>query len=173
MADKLILVGVVGGAFGVKGEMRITAYTADPMNLAAYKTLLNKSGLPVLTIQSARPAKAGIVARVTDVASPEAADAMRGLQLYIERDRLPEPDDEDEFYLTDLIGLAAVSPHGEALGTVASVENHGAGDLLGIKPAQGGPTWLIAFTRDNIPDIDIREGRICVVRPVETEGEPT
>ena len=170
MAEKLILVGRVGGAHGVRGEARITAFTADPMNLTAYGPLLDKSGKPVLHILSARPSKAGIVARTREIASPEAADAMRGLDLYVPREVLPEPDDEDEFYLTDLIGLAALTPEGEPLGRVATVENHGAGDLIEIKPPMG-QSWLVAFTRENVPQVSLIEGRIVVIRPPETEVE--
>ena len=94
---------------------------------------------------------------------------MRGAFLYIPRDRLPAPD-EDEFYLTDLIGLAAVSPDGEALGTVKSVRDFGAGDILEIQPPDG-PTWLLAFTRENVPEIDPENGRLTVVRPSEISGE--
>ena len=173
MAERLILVGRVAGAFGVKGEARITAFTADPMNLAGYGPLLNKSGAPALTILEARPVKAGIIARTKEMATPEAADAVRGLELFVTRDKLPEPDDENEFYLVDLIGLSAISPIGVALGQVASVENHGAGDLLEIKPSDGGPTWLLAFTRENVPEVKIKDGVIVVVRPGEIQGEPT
>ena len=167
MADRLILVGRVAGAFGVRGEVRITAYTADPMALGSYGPLLRKTGAPGLTIQAARPAKGGIVARCPEIASPEAADALRGLELYVPRDRLPPPDDEDEFYLADLIGLAAVAPDGEPLGVVAGVENYGAGDLIEIKPPSSAPNWQIAFTRDNVPERHLAGGRIVVVRPNE------
>jgi 16S rRNA processing protein RimM len=172
MAEKLILVGRVGGAHGVKGEARITAFTADPMNLTTYSPLLDKAGRPVLHILSARPSKAGIVARTREITTPEAASALRGLDLYILRERLPEPEDEDEFYLADLIGLAARSPEGEPLGHVVSVENHGAGDLLEIRPSGGAPSWLIAFTRETVPQVRIADGHIIVARPAEIEGEP-
>jgi len=167
MPERLILVGRVAGAFGVKGETRITAYTADPLALTAYGPLLRKTGAPGLTIMSARPAKGGIVARVKEIATPEQADALRGLELYVPRDRLPEPDDEDEFYLTDLIGLAAEAPDGTPLGVVAAVENYGAGDLLEIKPPGAAPNWQVAFTRENAPAVHIAEGRIVVARPDE------
>ena len=166
MAEKLILVGRVAGAFGVKGEARITAFTADPMNLADYTPLLKKDGGHALTVLSARPSKGGIIAKTKEIATPEAADALRGLELYVPRERLPAPDDEDEFYLTDLIGLAAVSPEGEALGKVVSIENYGAGDLIEIKPPAG-PAWQIAFTRENVPDVKLAQGVIVVVRPDE------
>ena len=169
MTDRLILVAVVGGAFGVRGEMRITTYTDDPQAIARYRDLLGQDGSPALTVLAARAAKAGVVARVKEVETPEQADALRGLKLYIPREQLPAPDDEDEFYLADLIGLSAESPAGEILGRVKEVNNFGAGDLLEITPAAGGPTWWLPFTRQAVPQVRISEGRLVAVRPDETE----
>lgn len=172
MSENLILVGRVAGAFGVKGEVRITTFTADPMGLAAYGPLLRKDGSPGLTLTALRPAKAGVIARSPQIATPEEADRLRGLELFVPRDALPPPDDEDEFYLTDLVGLTAVDPQGLVLGKVLSVENYGAGDLIEVKPAGGGQTWLIEFTRENAPTVSIMEGKIVLVRPTETEATP-
>src|SRR4249919_1150805 len=99
----LILVGRVAGAFGVKGEVRITSFTAEPAALVGYKTLLREDGQVALTLSGGRAAKSGVVARAKEVETREQAEALRGLRLYIPRDVLPEPD-EDEFYVTDLIG---------------------------------------------------------------------
>jgi 16S rRNA processing protein RimM len=93
---------------------------------------------------------------------------MRGLRLYIPRDRLPEPD-EDEFYLADLIGLAVVSPTGETLGRVKSVHNFGAGDLLEIEPPGGAATWWAPFTKAVVPEVRLGQGVVVVDRPVEVE----
>jgi 16S rRNA processing protein RimM len=125
-----------------------------------------------LTIVSARAAKGGVIARTREIATPEEADRLRGLELFVPREALPEPDDEDEFYLTDLVGLTAVDPAGTLLGKVISVENYGAGDLIEVKPAGGGQTWLIEFTRENAPTVSIKDGRIVLVRPTETEATP-
>ncbi len=111
MTAKLILVGHVAGGFGVKGEVKITAYTADPRALTAYGPLLRADGSHALTVLSARPTKDGIVGRVKEVASKEEADALRNLKLHVPRDRFPAPD-EDEFYLADLIGVEARDPDG-------------------------------------------------------------
>ena len=171
MSKKLILVGRVAGAFGVKGEVRITTFTADPLSLTDYGPLFRKDGAPGLTVLTARAAKAGIIARTKEINTPEDADRLRGLELFVPREALPAPDDEDEFYLTDLVGLTAVDPAGAMLGKVLSVENYGAGDLIEVKPAGGGQTWLIEFTRENAPSVSIAEGRIVLVRPTETEAE--
>lgn len=170
--SKLILVGQVAGGFGVRGEVRITAWTADPMALLSYGPLLRADGSVGLTLTSARPDKNGVVGRAREIATREQADALRGLKLHIRRDRLPEPD-EDEFYLTDLIGLEARAPGGAVLGTVKSVQNFGADDMLEIAPAAGGPTWYLPFTRDAAPELHIADGWLLAVRPTEVgEREP-
>jgi 16S rRNA processing protein RimM len=173
MAGKLVLVGRVAGAFGVKGEVRVTAYTERPEALLAYRELVRQDGSPGLTLLSGRAQKGDLVARVRQVATKEEADALRGLQLFIPRDALPEPE-EDEYYLTDLIGMAAVTPDGETLGKVKAVQDFGAGDLLEIDPGRGA-TWYLPFTRDCVPEVDIAGGKVTVVRPQEVtdqEGRP-
>ena len=165
MADRLILVGRVAGAFGVKGELRITAYTEDPAALLRYRDLRGEDGRPALTLLSGRPAKGGLVATAREAASREAAEALRGLELYLPRNALPAPD-EDEFYLADLIGLRVVDPAGTPLGRVKSVQNFGAGDLLEIEPPLG-QAWWVSFTRDTVPQVRLDDGLVVVVRPTE------
>lgn len=170
--QKLILVGHVAGAFGVKGEVRITTYTADPMALTAYGPLLRADGSHALTLGPARVTKDGLVARVKEVATKEDADALRNLKLHVPRVALPPPED-DEFYLTDLVGLEARDGAGQVLGTVKAVQNFGADDMLEIAPAQGGPTWYLPFTREAVPELHIADGWLLAVRPVEIgEREP-
>ena len=170
--SKLILVGQVAGGFGVKGEVRVTAYTAEPITLLSYGVLLRADGSPGLTLTSARAEKSAVVGRAKEIATKEQADALRGLKLYVPRDKLPTPD-ADEFYLTDLVGLQARDPEGIALGAVKSVQNFGADDMLEIAPANGGPTWYLPFTKDAVPDLHIADGWLLAVRPVEIgEREP-
>ena len=168
MGDALILVGRVAGAFGVKGEVRITAFTADPLALVDYKTLLREDGSPGLTLAGGRVAKGGVVARAKEIETREQAESARGLKLYIPRDSLPATEDEDEFYVADLVGLDVVSPEGEPLGRVRSVHDFGAGDLLEIEPPQG-PSWWLPFTREAAPEVSISERRVVAVKPEETE----
>ena len=176
-AGRLVLVGRVAGAFGVKGEMRLSAYTADPMALLAYRTLVREDGSQALTLAQARPARPGpanaeLIVRAAEVLTREAAEALRGVRLFVPRHALPEPE-ADEFYLTDLIGLAAVTPEGETLGRVKAVLNHGADDILEIDPGEGRATRLFPFTREVAPEVGIAEGRLTVIPPVETgEAEP-
>lgn len=166
MTSKLILVGRVAGAFGVKGEVRLSAYTAEPQALLGFKALLRKDGEPGLTLLSGRPHKDGVVARAREIATKEEADALRGLLLHVPRESLPEPE-EDEYYLADLIGMAAVTPQGETLGKVKAVQDFGAGDILEIDPARGGASWYLPFTRECVPEVDIAGGKIIAVRPAE------
>jgi 16S rRNA processing protein RimM len=161
----LIRVGRVAGAFGVKGEVRITAFTEEPMALVKYKTLLREDGSPGLTVLSGRTQKGAVIAKVQEITTPEEADALRGLFLFVPREILPEPD-EDEYYLTDLIGLAAVAPDGTALGQIRSVRDFGAGDLLEIQPPAG-QSWFVAFTRENVPEVSLAAGQVVVDRPNE------
>lgn len=171
--DPLILVGRVAGGFGVRGEVRISTYTEDPMSIAAFKTLKRQDGSPALTITSARKTKDGVVCRCPGVETKEAADALRGLRLYVPRSALPEPE-EDEFYLTDLVGLTVRHIQTDALlGRVKSVQNFGAGDILEIIPDLGGPTWYLPFTRAAVPEVKIGEGLILADPPAlvgEQEG---
>ena len=133
---------------------------------------LRADGSVGLTLTSARPDKSGVVGRAKEIATKEEADALRGLKLFVPRDRLPEPE-EDEFYLADLIGLEARDPEDAVLGRVKSVQNFGAGDMLEIAPAAGGPTWYLPFTREAAPELHIADGWLRVVRPAEVgEREP-
>jgi 16S rRNA processing protein RimM len=170
MPPRLILVAQVGGAFGVRGEVRITAFTAAPEALLSYRDLRREDGSPGLTLVSGRPAKAGLVARVKEITTPEQADTLRGLKLYVPRDVLPPPD-EDEYYLADLMGLEARDPSGLVVGKVIAVQNFGADDLLEIKPSAGGPSWWLPFTREAAPEVRIGEGWLTIVRPAEIEGD--
>jgi 16S rRNA processing protein RimM len=168
VASRLILVGQVAGAFGVKGEVRITAYTEDAKSLLAYGPLLREDGSPALTLTAGRPAKGSLIARAAEVESREAAQGLRGLRLYVPRDALPPAEDEC-FYITDLIGLAALSPQGESLGRIKGVNDFGAGDLLEIEPPDGGATWWSPFTRAAVPQVRLEEGVVVVVRSAEVE----
>ena len=170
--NNYILVGQIGGAFGVRGEVKITAYTADAQSLVDYSPLRDAKGQPVLTIMSARPDKHGLVARVKELSTKEEADAARGRKLYIHRDQLPATD-EDEFYLADLIGLEGRDADDKVVGKVKAVQNFGADDMLEIIPAEGGPTWYLPFTKVAVPDVHITEGWLRIIRPAEiSERDP-
>lgn len=168
--SNLLLVARVGGAFGVRGELKLTTYTADPLAITTYGPLLTKTGEPKLKLTAARAVKGGLVARAKEVETREQAEALRGTELYVPRDMLPAPE-EDEFYLADLIGLSIETPGGEVLGRVKGVQDFGAGDLIEVAPVDGGPTWWLPFTRETVPEVRIAAGVIIAVPPGEAEDE--
>jgi 16S rRNA processing protein RimM len=160
-------VGRVAGAFGVRGEVRITAFTEDPMALARYRDLRREDGSPGLTLTTGRAVKGALIGRAKEIETREQAEALRGLKLFILREALPPPE-EDEFYVADLIGLDAVTAEGEAVGRIKSVHDFGAGDLLEIQPP-GGASWYLPFTRDAVPEVRLSERQVVIVRPEEVE----
>jgi len=166
-SENLILVGRVAGAFGVRGEVRITSFTADPSALLDYRDMRREDGQAALTLVSGRPAKGGLVVRAKEVETREQAEALRGLKLFVPRGVLPEPD-EDEFYVTDLIGLSVVTPDGEPLGRIKNVQDFGAGDLLEVEPPEGA-SWYLPFTRDAVPEVKLADRLVVAVKPEETE----
>lgn len=166
--DRLVLVARVSGAFGVKGEVRIRTYTDSPLAVLNFRNLSRADGQPGLTLLSGRSFKEGLIARAKEIGTKEQADALKGLDLYVPRRALPAPDAE-EFYLADLVGLRAETPEGSPLGVVKSVQNYGAGDVLEIQPPGRQPSWLVAFTSETAPEIDVAGGRIVLVRPEEIQ----
>ena len=169
MTDRLVLIGKVVGAFGVQGELRVVAYTETPLALLNYRTLLREDGQPALILLSGRSSKGGIIAKAKDVTTKTEADKLRGLQLFTPRSALAAPA-QDEFYLTDLIGLRAETADGTLVGKIKAVQNFGSGDLLEIDPGKGqrgGKTWYLPFTREAAPEVDIEGGKVIVDPPNE------
>ena len=158
----------VAGAFGVRGEVRLTTFTADPLSVVDYRTLLREDGSPGLTLLGGRVAKDAVIVRAEQVGTREQAEALRGLKLFIRRDSLPPVDGDDEYYVADLVGLAVDDPAGQPIGRVKSVHDFGAGDLLEIEPPAG-PSWWQPFTREAVPVVNMAERRIVAIRPEETE----
>src|SRR5690606_27100262 len=124
-----ICVGTLGGAFGVQGEVRLKSFTADPAAIADYAPLTNEDGSRSFDVVLTRSIPNGFSARLSGVVTKEGADALKGLRLFVPRDRLPSLPD-DEVYHADLVNLAVFDTGGQPLGRVKSVQNHGAGDLL-------------------------------------------
>lgn len=166
MTDR-ICVGAVAGAFGVKGEVRLKSFCADPGSIAAYAPLWTEDGTRSFPVRITRPIPGGLAARLGGIATREQAEALRGLRLFADRDRLPALPD-DEFYHADLIGLAVLDTGGAPLGRVRAVHNHGAGDILEIQ-APSGRAILLPFTRAIIPTVDLGSGRIIADPPEEVE----
>jgi 16S rRNA processing protein RimM len=163
--------GRFGAPHGVRGELRLQSFTGDPLAIADYGPLTDKSGKKTFTLLNLRPqGKDMLVVRLKDVDDRDGAQALNGVELYLARDKLPAPDPE-EFYLADLEGLRAETATGEPIGRVVALRNFGAGDILEIAPASGGDTLMYPFTKAVAPIIDLAGGRIVVEPPTETEGE--
>jgi 16S rRNA processing protein RimM len=159
------------GAHGIRGEVVIHTYTAAPEDISTYGPLLDKSGAQSFRLRSARvTTKGGVVARLEGISDRNAAEALKGVELYVDRDKLPAAA-EGEFYHADLIGLAAVDPQGKRLGEIVAVQNYGAGDLLEIRLTGAGKTELIPFTEATVPEVDIAAGRVVVAMPAASGDE--
>ena len=163
MSDRVI-VGAIGGAFGVQGEVRLKSYCADPAAIADYAPLFTEDGRSFAQVILTGQTKNGFTARIDGITSKEEADDLRNVSLYADRSVMPAADD-DEFYYTDLIGLTVVDTGGATLGTVKNVMDHGAGDLLEISVPGTSETVLLPFTQAAVPTVDVSAGRIIADPP--------
>ncbi|MBV9537839.1 MAG: 16S rRNA processing protein RimM [Acidisphaera sp.] len=167
MAERRILMGMVGRPHGVRGLVRVQSFTADPADLASFYPLTDDRGRQF----ALRWASDGIAEIFTldgglrrKIADRDAASRLTNTRLFVERSQLPQPE-PDEFYLADLIGMVAVSFTGESLGRVIAVHDYGAGASLEI----GGR--VVPFNRAVVPVVDLAGGRMIVVLPGEIDGE--
>ena len=162
MTDK-ICIGAIAGSFGVKGEVRLKSFTATPEDIASYTPLTSENGKLSFDVTLTGQTKNALVARLSGIATKEQADALRGARLFVDRDRLPNLPD-DEYYHADLIGLEVYDTGGTLLGTVKSVLNHGASDLLEVQEASM-ETVLLPFTQTAVPTVDLGAGKIVADPP--------
>ena len=163
MTDRII-VGSIGGAFGVQGEVRLKSFCADPQAIADYTPLYTEDGRTFAHMVLTGQLKNGFTARVDGVVTKEDADALRNVDLYADRALMPSLPD-DEYYYADLIGLTVVDTGGATLGTVKNVMDHGAGDLLEIIVAGQAETVLLPFTQAGVPTVDLTAKRIVADPP--------
>jgi 16S rRNA processing protein RimM len=169
--DRLILMGVFGAPQGVRGEIRVKSLTGEPSAVGAYGPLTNKGQTRSFAFESLRSLKDDmLVARVTGILTREAAEALKGVEIFARRDQLPPPS-EDDFYYDDLVGLEAINAAEERIGRVVSLMNYGAGDVLEIAPVGGGETLLLPFTKGVAPRIDFDAGQIVIEPPRDVEEE--
>ena len=163
----------IGAPHGVRGEVHLKSFTAEPEAVAGYGSLQSEDGRRNFEIEALRPARSGLIARLRGVDDRSAAEALRGLYLYVSRAQLPATDDANTFYLADLIGLSIVDTQGASVGTVAGVRNFGAGDLLEVLPNDGGPTVLLPFTEAVVPEIDLTARKLVLHPPQGAFEAPT
>ena len=163
MTDRIV-VGSLGGAFGVQGEVRLKSFCADPAAIADYTPLFTEDGRQFAQLVLTGQQKNGFTARLDGVVTKEDADALRNVKLLADRALMPSLPD-DEYYYTDLIGLDVLDTGGEKLGTVKNVMDHGAGDLLEILTPNSSETVLLPFTQAAVPTVDLTAGRIVADPP--------
>lgn len=157
--DNLILVGIIQGAFGVKGELRLKSFTQNEKDIFKYAPFLSEGGAILFEVKSSRAIKDGFAFFPKNEITREQAQALRNTKLYVPREKLP-PTANDEFYHVDLIGLKALGLNGEDLGVVSNLIT-AAGDLLEIsKTPNTTKSWLLPFTMANVPIVDIEKGHI-------------
>jgi 16S rRNA processing protein RimM len=166
MPQPRICVGAIAGAHGVKGLVKIKSFTEEPDGVAAYGPLSDEAGEREFTLALTGRAKGLIIARIDGVEDRNAAEALRGTRLYVERAALP-PTAEEAYYHTDLIGLEAVGMDGAPVGEVKALYNYGAGDVIEIQ-RRDKDLLLLPFTKAAVPEVDLEGGRLVVREPEET-----
>jgi len=158
-----ICVGQILGAHGVRGLVKLASFTEDPEAITQYGALTDEAGTRVFSVELVGANKGQWIARIDAVDDRDVAQALSGTRLFVDRDRLPPPD-EDEFYHADLIGLRVELPDGTTLGTVAAMHNFGAGDIIEIALTSG-KRPLLPFDRQTVPEIDPASGRLVIDPP--------
>src|ERR1700761_4026666 len=166
MARDILLAAIIG-AQGLKGAVKAKLFTEVPDSLSRYGVLKDRNGkrFEVTPIRSSKDGEA--VISFAGVDDRDAAEALKGTELFIARDQLPATG-EEEFYHADLIGLEAQDSEGRPLGKVAAIHNYGASDVIEIARPDG-DSVLLAFTRETVPVIEIAVGRIVVAVPEDAE----
>jgi len=162
MTDKQILLGKIIAPHGLKGEVKIKSFTADPLDVASYGKVMVRDGR-CFTLSNARlQGEDVVIAGVKGITDRNASEALKGLELYIDRDDLPETEEgSGEYYQADLVGLAVVDAQGNELGEVTGFHDYGAGDLMEIE-MPGGKVGLVPFADSMVPEIDVEEGRLVL-----------
>lgn len=160
-----ICVGLIVGAFGIKGELRIKSFCADPESIGDYGTLTDETGNTNYDVKIIGPIKGGFAARIAGVRYRDEAEDLKGISLYAARDALPNLPD-DEFYHSDLIGLSVLDTGGVHMGKITAVHDHGAGDFLEISSPQEKNPVLLPFTKSAVPTVDLKSAKIIIDPPI-------
>jgi len=166
----LLCVGVIVGAHGVRGAVRIKSFTEQPTDLAAYVPVSDETGTRRHRITILGETKGMVTAKLEGVSDRNAAEALKGVKLWIDRAALPAPE-EEEFYYSDLVGLKAELADGTEVGRVKGLFDFGGGDVIEIVGPNG--ALMLPFTRKAVPVVDVAAGRLVVEPPEEVEaGKP-
>jgi 16S rRNA processing protein RimM len=172
-----VRVAKIGAAHGLRGEVRLFVDADDPLEVKKLGPLEDESGVRQFKIASLREAKDHLLVRFDGVSDRTAAELMTSMELFVPRDRLPKQKDKNSFYQTDLVGLRVETANGETFGSIFSVQNFGAGDLLEVVPEKGGHTFYLPFADPFVPVVDIEGGKVVVELPAgmfdEAKPEPS
>lgn len=173
MAAERVCLGAIAGAHGVRGLVKVKSFTERPEDIAAYGPLSDEAGARRFALTLNGKAKGVVLVRIEGVADREAAQALKGTRLYIERGALPAIEEPETYYQADLIGLRVEDREGQLLGKVSAVHAFGGGDVLEVaaKGAERGDSLLIPFTKAAVPLVDLEAGRLVAVPPEESEEE--
>ncbi|MBO6510160.1 MAG: ribosome maturation factor RimM [Roseibium sp.] len=164
-----VLMAKIGAAHGIRGEVRVKPFGDDPLSFTDYGVLTTRDGKKSFEVERARVQKTVVVTKFREITDRNQAEELNGTELYIDRNQLPEPE-EDEFYYSDLNGLSVIDQNGETLGKIVSVQDFGAGDLLEVRPSRG-KTFYIPFTRDFVPEVSLSEKQVKVDLPEDYFSE--
>jgi 16S rRNA processing protein RimM len=165
-----VCVAAVAGAHGLRGALRLRCFTERPEDVAAYGPVFAQGGKRLFELKVIGAARGGVLAQASGIGDRDAAEALRGTELFVPRFALPEPA-PDEFYYADLEGMEVLRPDGSRFGVVHGVENFGAGDVIEVE-AEGGQRVSLPFTRETVPSIDLARRRLVVAPPAELEATP-
>ena len=162
-SGRRVLMGLVLGAHGIKGAVRILSYAAAPEDIASYGPLEDESGGRKFLLTIVGQARGAVLAAVEGIGDRDAAMALKGTKLYLERSALPAPA-EGEFYWDDLVGLRAELTDGAALGEVVAVHDYGGGPSLEVRRETGAPV-MVPFTNRVVPVVDLAAGKLVIEPP--------
>lgn len=165
IGDSRVLMATIGAAHGIQGEVRVKPHGSDPLSFTDYGPLSTDDGKRTFEVLKARVKKTVVVTRFKGIENRNQAEQLNGLNLYIPRDQLPEPD-EDEFYYSDLKGLGVTDATGASLGEIVGVQDFGAGDLLEVRPKRG-RTFYVPFTKEFVPEVNLKAGTVYAELPAD------
>ena len=162
--DQLVCIGVVTGARGLRGELRIKSFTDIPEDVASYGPVCDETGKQTYKIRLTGQSKGVLIARFGGIETRTAADLIKGLKFFVPKGKLKNLED-DEFFFTDLVGLTAELPDGEILGLVKAVEDFGGGPFLEVAGGSYGEVQ-VPFTKAAVPVVEVANGRVVIDPPL-------
>lgn len=163
-----VLLGIIGGSHGIKGEVRVKSFTDDPLAFGDYGSLRSTDGRK-FKVMRLRTQKHMLVVKFKGYNFRDEAETLNGTELFVDRSELPDDTEEDEFYVTDMIGMSVKDTEGAPIGTLIAVPDFGAGNLLEIsgRSPTSSKSWFLEFTKENVPDMNFETREITVRVPVE------